>query len=96
MFDHAQMLKFIGIFVSSSLVHGRGLHIYFSPSSCTKSIVPYTRYDLVVLCVAFKKVIDFHSCFSHLANFLEFVFVYVSFHPCYLGLSQASRTQICL
>jgi hypothetical protein len=38
-----------------------------------------------MLHVAFKKVIDFHPCFSHLIDSLEFISIYVFLHPCYIG-----------
>jgi hypothetical protein len=79
------MLKFLGIFVWSFSVHARKLWRYFNPSRYLESIIPYTPYDLDVLHVALKKLIDFHPCFFHLTNFLESISVCVFFHPCYLG-----------
>ncbi len=55
-----------------------------SPSS----LIPYDR---VVLHVAFKKMIDLHPCFSHIVHFLEFVYVCVSLHPCYLGFVKSFK-----
>jgi hypothetical protein len=77
-------------------VHARRLCRYFNPYWYSKSIIPYIPYDLVVLFVAFEEAIDLHPCFSHLANFLEHVFVYVFLHPCYLGFVTASKIKIYL
>jgi len=85
------MLKFLGIFVWSFSVHARKLWRYFNPSRYLKSIIPYTPYDLDVLHVALKKLIDFHPCFFHLTNFLESISVCVFFHPCYLGFVKSFK-----
>jgi hypothetical protein len=36
-------------------------------------------------------MIDLHPCFSHIVHFLEFVYVCVSLHPCYLGFVKSFK-----